>query len=57
VREIWRNFEACAPNFWKLTATATREAAARFMATWYRRTYGRLRIERLQRQLANSRPA
>ena len=27
--------------FGKLTATATREAAARFMATWYRRTYGR----------------
>jgi DNA-binding transcriptional regulator YiaG len=29
------------PFFGKLTATATREAAARFMATWYRRTYGR----------------
>ena len=29
------------PHFGKLTATATREAAARFMATWYRRTYGR----------------
>ena len=29
------------PYFGKLTATATREAAARFMATWYRRTYGR----------------
>jgi ribosome-binding protein aMBF1 (putative translation factor) len=29
------------PCFGKLTATATREAAARFMATWYRRTYGR----------------
>ena len=27
--------------FGKLTATATREAAAQFMATWYRRTYGR----------------
>lgn len=27
--------------FGKLTATATREAAARFMATWYRRTYAR----------------
>jgi DNA-binding transcriptional regulator YiaG len=27
--------------FGKLTATATREAGARFMATWYRRTYGR----------------
>lgn len=27
--------------FGKLTATATREAAARFMARWYRRTYGR----------------
>ena len=25
----------------KLTATATREAGARFIATWYRRTYGR----------------
>jgi DNA-binding transcriptional regulator YiaG len=25
----------------KLTATATREAGTRFMATWYRRTYGR----------------
>jgi DNA-binding transcriptional regulator YiaG len=25
----------------KLTATATREAAAQFMAKWYRRTYGR----------------
>jgi DNA-binding transcriptional regulator YiaG len=29
------------PFFGKLTATATREAAARFMAMWYRRTYGR----------------
>lgn len=29
------------PFFGKLTATATREAAARFMATWYRRNYGR----------------
>jgi len=29
------------PFFGKLTATATREAAARFMAKWYRRTYGR----------------
>ena len=29
------------PFFGRLTATATREAAARFMATWYRRTYGR----------------
>lgn len=29
------------PYFGKLTATATREAAASFMATWYRRTYGR----------------
>jgi len=29
------------PFFGKLTSTATREAAARFMATWYRRTYGR----------------
>ena len=29
------------PYFGKLTATATREAAARFMTTWYRRTYGR----------------
>jgi DNA-binding transcriptional regulator YiaG len=29
------------PFFGKLTATATREAAARFMARWYRRTYGR----------------
>jgi DNA-binding transcriptional regulator YiaG len=29
------------PFFGKLTATATREAAAQFMATWYRRTYGR----------------
>jgi DNA-binding transcriptional regulator YiaG len=27
--------------FGKLTATATRAAASRFMATWYRRTYGR----------------
>jgi DNA-binding transcriptional regulator YiaG len=27
--------------FGKLTATATREAGAQFMATWYRRTYGR----------------
>ena len=29
------------PYLGKLTATATREAAAQFMATWYRRTYGR----------------
>jgi DNA-binding XRE family transcriptional regulator len=29
------------PFFGKLAATATREAAARFMARWYRRTYGR----------------
>ena len=29
------------PFFGKLTATATREAGAQFMATWYRRTYGR----------------
>jgi transcriptional regulator with XRE-family HTH domain len=29
------------PFFGKLTATATREAGARFMATWYRRAYGR----------------
>lgn len=29
------------PYFGKLTATATREAGAQFMATWYRRTYGR----------------
>jgi DNA-binding transcriptional regulator YiaG len=29
------------PFFGKLTATATREAAGRFMASWYRRTYGR----------------
>jgi DNA-binding XRE family transcriptional regulator len=29
------------PYFGKLTATATRDAAARFMAMWYRRTYGR----------------
>jgi transcriptional regulator with XRE-family HTH domain len=29
------------PYFGKLTVTATREAAARFMATWYRRMYGR----------------
>ena len=29
------------PFFGKLTATATREAGVRFMATWYRRTYGR----------------
>ena len=29
------------PFFGKLSATATREAAARFMATWYRRTCGR----------------
>ena len=29
------------PYFWKLTATATREAGAQFMAKWYRRTYGR----------------
>jgi DNA-binding transcriptional regulator YiaG len=34
------------PYFGKLTATATREAGARFMATWYRRTYvrGRRRL-------------
>jgi DNA-binding transcriptional regulator YiaG len=34
------------PCFGKLTATATREAGARFMATWYRRTYvrGRRRL-------------
>jgi DNA-binding transcriptional regulator YiaG len=29
------------PYFGKLTATATREAGARFMETWYRRSYGR----------------
>ncbi len=29
------------PFFGKLTATATREAASRFMENWYRRTYGR----------------
>lgn len=29
------------PYFGHLTATATREAGARFMTTWYRRTYGR----------------
>jgi len=29
------------PFFGKLTATATREAGARFMTKWYRRTYGR----------------
>jgi DNA-binding transcriptional regulator YiaG len=29
------------PYFGTLTATATRPAGARFMATWYRRTYGR----------------
>jgi DNA-binding transcriptional regulator YiaG len=29
------------PYFGKLTATATREAGTEFMATWYRRTYGR----------------
>ena len=29
------------PFFGKLTATATREAGARFMTMWYRRTYGR----------------
>ena len=29
------------PCFGNLTASATREAGARFMATWYRRTYGR----------------
>jgi hypothetical protein len=29
------------PYFGKLSATATREAGARFMATWYRRCYGR----------------
>jgi transcriptional regulator with XRE-family HTH domain len=28
------------PFFGKLTATATRDAAAQFMAKWYRRTYG-----------------
>jgi DNA-binding transcriptional regulator YiaG len=32
------------PFFGKLTATVTREAVARFMATWYRRTYGRGRL-------------
>jgi DNA-binding XRE family transcriptional regulator len=35
------------PYFGKLTATATREAGARFMATWYRRTYGRGRRRRV----------
>jgi DNA-binding transcriptional regulator YiaG len=35
------------PFFGKLTATATREAAALFMATWYRRTYGRGRRHRV----------
>ncbi len=35
------------PFFGKLTATATREAAAQFMATWYRRTYGRGRRRRV----------
>jgi transcriptional regulator with XRE-family HTH domain len=34
--------------FGKLTAMATREAAARFMATWYRRSYGRGRRRRSQ---------
>ena len=29
------------PYFGRLCATATRAAAAKFMATWYRRTYGR----------------
>jgi DNA-binding transcriptional regulator YiaG len=29
------------PYFGRLTATATREAVTAFMATWYRRTYGR----------------
>jgi DNA-binding transcriptional regulator YiaG len=29
------------PYFGRLTATATREDVATFMATWYRRTYGR----------------
>ncbi len=29
------------PYFGRLTATATRAAAARFMAMWYRRTYPR----------------
>jgi len=29
------------PFFGKITATATREAGAQFMARWYRRTYGR----------------
>jgi DNA-binding transcriptional regulator YiaG len=29
------------PFFGKLAATATREAAAQFIAKWYRRTYGR----------------
>jgi DNA-binding transcriptional regulator YiaG len=29
------------PFFGKLTATATREAGAQFIAKWYRRTYGR----------------
>jgi DNA-binding transcriptional regulator YiaG len=29
------------PYFGKLTVSATREAGARFMAKWYRRTYGR----------------
>lgn len=29
------------PCFGKLTATATREAGRRYMANWYRRTYGR----------------
>jgi ribosome-binding protein aMBF1 (putative translation factor) len=33
--------------FGKLTATATREAAAQFMAKWYRRTYGRGRRRRV----------
>jgi DNA-binding XRE family transcriptional regulator len=35
------------PYFGKLTATATREDGARFMAMWYRRTYGRGRRGRV----------
>jgi ribosome-binding protein aMBF1 (putative translation factor) len=35
------------PYFGKATATATREDAARFMAMWYRRTYGRGRRGRV----------
>lgn len=31
--------------FGRLTATATRDAAARFMATWYRRTYSTARLQ------------